>query len=310
MTETVTANTIAEAYTRCEKVAARDKPHLYSASRLFAFPETQGAFCATYASMRLVDDFVDNIPNRGSLPEKSQNAARHHIADWLDLVDRAYRGEPGESLIWQALADTFSRFDLPITPWHNLAEAMMSDLATPVFRDWDHLRRYMEGASVAPAVVFMHLVLMSPEHEGGRFVSPWAYEDVLAATEDLAIFCYWVHILRDVSIDLTLGEKGLVYLPVADLAKFGLTVSDLHTMRAAGKSSTAFQALARFEADRARQHLERGQANLPRLLEAAPSGNAPALRQLIDVYVKVLQELIECDFDVFGRAAPVGSAPG
>jgi phytoene/squalene synthetase len=300
VTSTALPSIVEDGYARCERIAAHDKPHLYTASRLFTYPETQRAFAATYASMRLVDDFVDNIPHRQSLAAAACRAAKRHIADWMRLITNAHAGQPGTSPLWHALTDTFAQFDLPLEPWKNLAGAMESDLTTPFFRNWDHLRQYMAGASVAPAVVFMYLVLMRPERSGGRFVSPWPYEEVLAATEDLAIFCYCVHILRDVAVDLSLGKDGLVYLPLADLEAFGLTVADLRAMKASGGATDRYRRLAHFEAKRARRHLDAGQQHLRRVLDTAPAGNTTALGRLIETYVVVLQGLSEREFDVFG----------
>lgn len=299
MIPATTLSIVEDGYARCERIAAHDKPHLYAASRQFAYPETQRAFASTYASMRLVDDFVDNIPHRQSLAPEAREAAAQHIGDWLRLVEHAHMGQPADRPIWHALANTFSRFDLPLDPWENLAQAMRSDLATPFFRDREHLRRYMEGASVAPAVVFMYLVLMRPQGQDGRFAAPWPYQEIHSATADLAVFCYWVHILRDVATDLTLGGDGLVYLPLADLQAFNLAPADLYAMAEAGAATAAYRELAGTLADRARTHLENGRTHMVRVLQTAPSGNAVALERLVETYVAVLQGLERIGFDVF-----------
>lgn len=300
---------VQEGYAQCERIAARDKPHLYDAAQLFAFPETRRAFASTYASMRRIDDFVDDIPDRAALTDHSRGTAASHIADWTGCVESAREGRPSPEPAWQALADTFARFDLPLEPWHCMARAMKSDLSTPFFRDWEHLRGYMDGASVAPAVVFMYLVLMNREGPGGRFISPWPYAEVHAATQDLAIFCYWVHILRDVTIDLSLGNEGLVYLPLADLKEFGLGVGDLKRMRDERRADQAYINLARSLAARAERHLEHGRIHMARIVAVAPPGNLPALQTLVETYVHVLQDLADRNFDVFAEPAVPASAP-
>lgn len=300
---------VEEGYARCEQIAARDKPHLYDAAQLFAFPETRRAFASTYASMRGIDDFVDDIPDRAALTDASREAAAQHIADWTGRIESAREGRPGPEPALHALADTFAQFDLPLQPWYSMARAMKSDLSTPFFRDWDHLRAYMDGASVAPAVVFMYLVLMSRERPGGRFVSPWPYEEVHAATQDLAIFCYWVHILRDVTIDLSLGNDGLVYLPLADLSEFGLSVGDLKRMRDARCADPSYTNLARSIAVRAEHHLACGRVHMARIMSAAPPGNLAALQSLVETYVHVLQDLADRNFDVFAEPAIPAGAP-
>ncbi len=288
-----------DAYAICDQVACRDKPHLHAAAQYLAFPETRRAFAAAYASMRFVDDFVDNIPNRSALTDKTRRAAEDMVGRWSQLVRDAHAGKVGAGPVWLALADTFDHFALPLDPWENLAQAMVSDLHQPMFRDWAGLRRYMSGASVAPAVVFTHLVLMSPSRQSGRFECPWDHARVAQATEDLAIFCYWVHILRDVGNDLSVGRSGLVYLPQADLDAFDLSIEDLYRMKEEHRASEAYVRLARFESHRAQTHLARGRCHMEEILAAAPRENAGALTVLVDTYVALLENLARHNFDVF-----------
>lgn len=292
---------LADAYAYCDEIARRDKPHLYTAAQHFEHRATREAFAAAYASMRLIDDFVDDIPGRATLGQDSRERAAAHVDGWLSNVREARAGCADEAPVWRALCHTFGRFDLPIEPWQDLAKAMLTDLNVSLFRDWDHLRRYMKGASVAPAVIFMHLVLAKPDSDGVMFSCPWPYERVSAATEDLAIFCYWVHILRDAAVDLTVGKSGLVYFPNADLATFHLSVNDLHEMRKLRRATDAYVRLAQLEASRARHHLQRGKAYLPELLASAMPSHGRALTLLIRMYESILQSLTDIDYDVFSH---------
>lgn len=293
-----------QAYTYCDAVARRDKPHLHAASRFFSNEAIRDAFAATYASMRIVDDLVDDIPFRSQLTESQRARATQAVETWLAHVQRAWDGSPAEHPVWIALAHTFTHFNLTLHPWNDLAAAMKSDLETSHFRDWDHLRAYMRGASVAPAIVFMHLVLTRPAEEG-RYLCPWPYERVAEVTTDLAIFCYWVHILRDVSRDLTLGGNGLVYLPLADLARFGLTVGDLYEMNDSGCATETYTRLAAFEAARARGHLRTGQSHFPEIQSVALPGHGRALEALVETYVTQLNWLEDNAFDVFANTLVV-----
>ena len=219
---------------------------------------------------------------------------------WLDLVGAARSGDGSTGMTWVALADTFASFDLPLDPWMNLAKAMSSDVTISSFKTWDDLRAYMQGASVAPAVVFMYLVLMRPDARG-IFRTSWSYSQVHKATEDLAIFCYCVHILRDVAEDLTLGESGLVYLPGDELSRFGIASADLYAMRDRAQASQNYKEMAGFAAARARQHLERGRDQMRQVLAEAEPANGRALVTLVDTYERLLNELQEREFDVFSN---------
>lgn len=285
-------------YAECERLAGRDKPHLYAAANLFARPEARRAFIATYASMRLIDDAVDGIPNRASLADDVKRRELTQILQWYDRVKASHGCSVVTGSTWPALADTFSRFDFPLDPWFDLAKAMTSDVLSSSFHTWEDLRSYMQGASVAPAVVFMYLVLMRP-NDDGRFRTGWSYERVHAATEDLAIFCYSVHILRDVAADLSLGESGLVYLPRAELSEFGLSDADLFRMRDQRRGNESYRRLARHQARRAREYLDRGRRQMDEVLKEAEPSNGLALTTLVDTYERVLNELQDRDFDVF-----------
>lgn len=302
MPQSVTAADLADAYALCVDIARRDKPHLYTAAQQFEHRETREAFAAAYASMRFIDDFVDDIPARAHLGDDARRAAATIVQRWLTQVRAARDGQPGEEPVWLALSHTFSRFDLPLRPWENLAAAMVTDLHVSRFEDWEHLRRYMKGASVAPAVIFMYLVLVHPQNDAGTFSCPWDYQRVAAATEDLAIFCYWAHILRDVAKDLNAGGTGLVYFPHQDLQKFQLSVNDLHQMKAGKKASASYIALANFEARRAREHLAQGRKFLPDVLATALPSHGRALISLVETYERVLDELAQNDFDVFAHS--------
>jgi phytoene synthase len=252
--------------------------------------------------MRLIDDAIDGIPHRAQLTEDGRQTELDRVTAWLKLVEASYRGRVVQGESWVALADTFSRFAFPLDPWVNLGRAMSSDVVVSSFETWDELRNYMQGASVAPATVFMYLVLMRPD-DHGIYRTSWSFERVHAATEDLAIFCYCVHILRDVAVDLSLGESGLIYLPRQDLSRFGIGTSELYMMRDAGRGSESYRKLASFQAGRAREHLVRGRAAMSAVLAEAEPANGRALVTLVDTYERILNELQDREFDVFAIPA-------
>jgi phytoene/squalene synthetase len=82
-------------------------------------------------------------------------------------------------------------------------------------------RRYAEGAAIAPASIFMHLCGL--RHEGRGYVRPEF--DVRVAASDLALFSYFVHIIRDFEKD---QRRRLNYFADDLLAAHGLTPEDLY----------------------------------------------------------------------------------
>ncbi len=290
---------IADAYRHCEEVAGRNVPNLYLAARFFDQSEIFNAFCAAYASMRKIDDYVDGLENREKLTPEDKERAAAEIQRWLDEVKAAFSLKPSDDPIWIALADTFSRFDLPVDPWEDLAQAMAMDIEMPYFKDWRTLQKYMRGASVAPAVVFMHLVLTTEDDD--EFICQRSYDEVVEATEDLAIFCYWTHILRDAAKDLDIGEEGLVYFPLSELNQFGLAPDDLRRMKETKTATFAFKSMAEHLYRRARQHEQKGRQYLANIYPVTTDGGAFALAYLIDIYSATLAKVEAVDFDIFAE---------
>ncbi len=289
--------TVAEAHRHCEKIAAREVPNLYLAARFFDQAPVFDAFCSSYASMRIIDDRIDSLADRESLSKEEKERVLGSVQNWLDNLNAAFSLKPPDDPIWIALADTFSKFDLPTDPWEDLATAMAMDIEMPYFKDWRTLQKYMRGASVAPAIVFMHLVLTKMEDD--EYICQWSYDEVVAATEDLAMFCYWTHILRDVSQDLDIGENGLVYLPLSELNQFGLTPDDLRRMKRNKTATFAYKSMAEHLYRRARVHEQKGRQFLTDISAVATDPAAFGLAYLVDIYSATLTKVESVDFDIF-----------
>lgn len=290
---------VAKAYRHCAEITGRGVPNLYLAARFFDHQEVFDAFCATYASMRIIDDRVDGLANRATLSAEGKRQLLEDVQTWREQVNAAFALKPGPEPVWIALADTFSKFDLPTDPWEDLASAMAMDVETPYFKDWRTLQKYMRGASVAPAVVFMHLVLTKPED--GEFMCQWSYDEVVAATEELAVFCYWTHIMRDVAKDLEIGETGLVYFPLSEMNQFGLAPEDLRRMKQTRAATFAYKSMAEHLSRRARTHEQKGRQFVKDITAVATDGAAFALAYLLDIYSATLAKVEAIDFDVFAK---------
>jgi phytoene/squalene synthetase len=197
---------VEKSYQQSEKLARNRMPHLYRVARLFPDPERYRAFCALYASMRWVDDRVDD--------KLTDDAG---LKRWDREIDDAFSGSATATEFGPALADTLARFDFSDEPWRNLSVSMGYDLHARGFPTYADFRRYAEGATVSPAAIFATLLLMRPS--GGRFVPAHPYAKIRDAVRDAAIGCYEVHILRDAREDL---EAQRNYFPQDELAAFHL----------------------------------------------------------------------------------------
>jgi phytoene synthase len=90
-----------------------------------------------------------------------------------------------------------------------------------------------------------------------------------------------------------------VYLPVEDLSRFGVDVTDL----AAPRASDAVRELLAFEVARARAHYVAAQPGIDLL---APSSR-PCVRAAHDLYGGILREIERADFQILHRRVAVGN---
>jgi len=100
--------------------------------------------------------------------------------------------------------------------------------------------------------------------------------------------------IRDVGEDL---DRGRIYLPLKDLAEFGVTPADLRERRA----TPAVRELIAFEVRRARGHYAEAARGIPLL---APTSQA-CIRTAYLLYGGILTEVERAGCDVFAGRATV-----
>jgi squalene synthase HpnC len=188
---------------------------------------------AIYAYARIADDYAD---------EERSDAK---LDDWEDELDRAYRGAPRHPVMI-ALADTVHRFDIPRQPFRDLLTAFRRDLDFQGYATLDDLLEYARCSANPVGRLVLYLF-------GYRDGERQRLSDLVCSGLQFANF--W----QDIAIDLA---KGRIYLPRADMARFGVTPADLH----AARPTPAFVRLLRHEIAGARDLLVRG-AELHRLVD-------------------------------------------
>ena len=244
------------------------------------------ALCAVYSFMRRCDDITDD----SSLPLQER---RLKLDAWLDALHRAQQGEPTDDPILLALTDAQRRYQIPAGLLDELALGTAMDIeitseledepgfarstgSLPVhYKTFEDLQLYCYRVASVVGLVCIHV---------------FGYRD--PAAEPLAERCglafQLTNIIRDVKEDAAMGR---VYLPEEDLAKFGLTASDLLT----APDPASFRALLNLEADRAREFYKAGDELIPMIAE----DSQPGLWVLVNIYRKLLQKIADCQYDVF-----------
>ena len=284
---------------RCARVAGRKDNHLDAVSRRLDLPVKRALFVSCYAAMRVLDDAVDEqfLTRSRAARRSSRRAMEAFIDRWLEQSLAAAAGrfrvspQSFEPLLFTALNHIAGASQLGMRPWQDLAGAMRSDVRERRLATWDDFDDYCRGATVAPASVFIYILACSPG--GGaetRFDFPSPPEHY---ARDMAIFCYFVHILRDLPADAA-KDAQLITLPETVLSAARLDKESLSQAVAAGDIA-AVQPLVDAVLARARRYLpaiEKRRAEIGQVLGATERG---ILEDLFARY-RAAFELIGADY--------------
>jgi phytoene synthase len=158
---------------------------------------------------------------------------------------------------------------------------MAMDLDVTSYRRWDDLLGYMDGS--AAVIGEMMLPVLEPLDHAAAF----------QPARDLGLAFQLTNFLRDVGEDL---ERGRVYLPEEDLARFGADPW-------ARTVTPEWRQLVRFEIARARALYASADHGLPWL----PPRSAACVRAARILYSRILVEIEANDYDVFSTRARVST---
>lgn len=217
----------------CQQKAAASGSSFYY-SFLFLPHERRRAITALYAFCREVDDVVDECTDEG--------VARMKLAWWREELKAAFHGTP-QHPVARALAEVAPAFGLSEELLGNVIDGMQMDLEHDRYADFESLRQYCHR--VAGVVG-----LLSAEIFGYRDPRTLAY------AADLGLAFQLTNIVRDVGED---ARRGRIYLPLDELARYGVTEADILT----GRESEAFRRLMEFQIERALHYYEQALSELP-----------------------------------------------
>jgi phytoene/squalene synthetase len=166
------------------------------------------------------------------IAEAEREGFLNRVNQWIDMVRS--REEPGAEK--NELLETIRKFHIPLWPLEAFAKSMVYDIDHNGFRTLQDFLEYSQGASVAPASIFVHLNGLT--RINGEYRPP-AF-DVKKAATPCAIFSYLVHIIRDFQKD---QQNNLNYFADDLLQENGLTTSDLSIIATGGPIPSGFRNL-------------------------------------------------------------------
>ncbi|MGA1977700.1 MAG: squalene/phytoene synthase family protein [Bacteroidales bacterium] len=170
-----------------------------------------------YKFMRTIDDLIDDhkAANRMIAPPERKEFTSI-VNDWLKMILTSDKCNP----LQKELADTMEQFRIPLWPLETFAKSMIYDINNDGFPTLETFLDYSQGASVAPASVFVHLNCLTKRN--GVYQAPQF--DVRETAIPCAVFSYIVHIIRDFQKD---QKNNLNYFADDLIARNNLTRKDL-----------------------------------------------------------------------------------
>lgn len=255
------------------QLTRRSRSNFYYA--FFALPRARReALYAVYAFCRTVDDIADLGQERGAEPGE----LRRQLGRWRREVTRCY--EPGgapEDPIAQRLQAAVGAYGIPRAALDAIIDGVQMDVDGVSYETAEDLYPYCYRVAAAVGLASIEI---------------FGYRDPRARdyAVNLGIALQLTNILRDVGAD---AAAGRVYLPQADLQRFGVTPDDLR----AGRYTADFVRLMEHGAARARRFY--GAAR-----EAFPAGDARSLvpaEIMGRIYEALLVEIEARRFRVFGE---------
>jgi len=195
-------------------------------------------------------------------------------------------GEPVVDPLLPAVLHTIEVFDIDRDDFATFLRSMAMDLTVTRYATYADLLSYMDGSAAVIGTMMLPILGSS---------------DPAAAREparQLGLAFQLTNFIRDVAEDL---DRGRVYLPQADLDRFGVTPDDLAVAAADERATPAVKELVAFQVQRARKHYAAAAAGIP-LLERSSQA---CIRAAYRVYGAILTEIERQDYDVFVRRAVV-----
>ncbi len=211
-----------------------DHPNILIAANFW----DEDRYCAAktcYKFMRAIDDLIDNhkATNRRIAAEEKEEFVAD-VNEWLKTIIISEDCNPEKV----ELNKTIERFKIPLWALEAFAKSMIYDINNDGFSSLEAFLDYAQGASVAPASIFVHLSGLTLKDD--HFQDPSF--DVKEAATPCAIFSYLVHIIRDFQKD---QFNNLNYFADDLIQQNGLTRKDLRDIASGGPIPSGFRNLVK-----------------------------------------------------------------
>ncbi len=239
-----------------------------------SLPEAERrAMSIFYAFCRVVDDVADST----ELPVAEK---QRQLGEWRKEIRRAYMETPLTPLGLE-MAQIIRTYLIPPTPLEEILSGMEMDMSITRYPNFALLDQYCYR--VASAVGLVSIDIFGCRHPQTR--------DYAVA---LGMAFQLTNILRDVKKDASFGR---IYLPLDELAAFGVTEDDIMQ----GRFNEKMRQLFRFQHHRARHYF----AKAHRLMVPSDRPKLLAAEIMREVYEELLNKIERRNFDVMTETVKV-----
>ncbi len=262
-----------ESYQECKRLNSLHGKTYYLATLLL--PKNKRPYVhALYGFARYADEIVDDLASTLS-PQEKADALR----SWSNGVLKDLKKGTSTDHIGRALVDTARKFDIPHQHFVDFLHSMEMDLTITEYQSYEDLLEYVYGSA---AVIGLEMVPIL------GFSDQRAFE----AAKKLGIAFQLANFIRDVSEDL---DRGRVYLPLDELARFGV---DRAMLERKVLTPEIVEAL-KFQISRVRQLQREADTGI----EFLDKESRPCIRAASELYCGIVDEVEAIGYDVFNKRA-------
>ena len=234
---------------------------------------------ALYGFARYADEIVDDLASTLSPQEKAEV-----LRNWSSGVLQGLREGSSSDAVGRALVDTAKKFDIPHQHFVDFLHSMEMDLTITEYKTYDDLLEYVYGSA---AVIGLEMVP----------ILGYSDERAFEAAKKLGIAFQLANFIRDVGEDL---ERGRVYLPLDELAKFGV---DRAALEKRVLTPAIIEAL-KFQIARVRSL----QAEAEEGINFLDKTSRPCIRAASELYCGIVDEVEAIGYDIFNKRAKTSTA--
>ena len=274
----ITDSDLRASYEECKRLNALHGKTYFLATLLL--PKAKRPFVhALYGFARYADEIVDDLASELSIEEKAQA-----LSTWGEGVLADLKKGTSDDHVGRALVDTVKRFDIPHDHFEAFLHSMTMDLTVQEYETYEDLLEYVHGSA---AVIGLEMVpILGPLHK-----------DAFEAARKLGIAFQLANFIRDVDEDL---DRGRVYLPITELAQFGVSREMLEER----VLTPEIVAALKFQIERVRQLQSESAAGIA-MLEAT---SRPCIEAASSLYCGIVDEVEKIGYDVFNKRAKTSTA--